>query len=58
MKKIIIAVLVIFAIGRIGASDYEAAKLQEKTYCENVANKVWPNYDTSIKCSTVKGHKE
>ncbi|WZB35724.1 hypothetical protein FtMidnight_44 [Enterobacteria phage FtMidnight] len=47
MKKILacvgfIAALILFGI--VGNMDYEDALLEEKRYCENVAEGVWPDY--------------
>ena len=35
---------VVIAMGFAGTSDLEEAQRQEAEYCENVANKVWPDY--------------
>ena len=48
-----------FALAVIGylivsEMDYEDALLQERIYCENVRDGVWPNYNTEIECHEQK----
>lgn len=39
----VIAIIILF--GFVGAMDYEDAKQEEISYCENVKSGVWPDYE-------------
>lgn len=34
----------------LSSADYEDEKRQERIYCKNVAEGVWPHYNKSINC--------
>ena len=43
----VVAFVAIF--GLVGSMDYEDAVAQQVLYCDNVAAKVWPDYEGSYK---------
>lgn len=50
MKETLTILALIAALGFAGESDYEAAKLQEQTYCQMVKDGKWPAYNPDITC--------
>ena len=51
-----IVALVIVAFGTAGTSDIEEAQRQEQEYCDNVAAKVWPDYNGNFSSVCLKGN--
>ena len=44
-KTVLIAVAVVALFGVVGHFDYEDAKQEEISYCENVKSGQWPDYE-------------
>ncbi len=44
-KTVLIAVAVVALFGIVGHFDYEDAKQEETSYCENVKSGLWPDYE-------------
>lgn len=44
-KTVLIAVAVVALFGIAGHFDYEDAKQEEISYCENVKSGLWPDYE-------------
>lgn len=49
VKVLLIAAALIVLFGIVGRMDYEDALAQQRLYCDNVANGVWPDYEGSFK---------
>ena len=49
MRTIIGVIAIIFLFGVVGAMDYEDEQAAAVAYCENVRDKVWPDYQETYK---------
>ena len=55
-KTVLIAVAVVALFGIVGHFDYEDAKQEEISYCENVKSGVWPDYEGTYVSECEKEH--
>ena len=55
-KTVLIAVAVVALFGIAGHFDYEDAKQEEISYCENVKSGVWPDYEGTYVSECEKEH--
>lgn len=49
IRNVAIVVGIILAFGVVGRMDYEDKQLEAVSYCENVRDKIWPDYNGTYK---------
>lgn len=54
VRNIAIIVGIVLALGIVGHMDFEDAQQEEISYCENVRDKVWPDYNGTYKSECLK----
>jgi hypothetical protein len=50
LKTIIVVALLAFLIGIVSHMSYHDEVAEEKNYCDNILNGVWPDYNYRIDC--------
>ena len=55
-KTVLIVAAVVALFGIVGHFDYEDAKQEEISYCENVKSGVWPDYEGTYVSECEKEH--